>query len=169
MKCTSCLAVVLAATSLVARGQTVEKIMSGRQMRVLHAGMDADGDELVTLEEGSSFVRSINLMRVRSQSVRIMENMDTNTDGLLSLDEFEADLRHFKMDADRKVDFVQRFTSFDEDGDSLLSMRLSCTSVQRSFSMMARLTGQHCARLSSMTAPSAKFLKASPTRGLGKK
>ena len=56
-----------------------------------------------------------------------------------------------------------------EPGKPALDEIVAAHSVQRSFSMMARLTGQHYARLSSMTAHSAKFLKASPTRGLGKK
>jgi Ca2+-binding EF-hand superfamily protein len=111
---------VLLAT--VVRGHELVKIMSGNQLRLLHAAMDADSNELVTIEEGSKLVASVCVVPMQTQSMSIMQTMDTNKDSLLSLDEFQEDLKHFKMEAVLKEDFVNRFASFDDTGDGLLSM-----------------------------------------------
>ena len=52
--------VLLAACSIPGvEGQNLEKMQSGGQMRLLHTGMDVDGDESVSLDEGSGGVQRL--------------------------------------------------------------------------------------------------------------
>lgn len=110
------------------------KAMSGEQMRMLHTVMDTDSNDQVSLEEGSKFVRELRMSVMLKQGMPIMQNMDTNNDGQLSLEEFKADLQHISMDEDQKELFVEKFGSFDDDGDELLST----TEVQPLFTFMFR-------------------------------
>lgn len=113
---------VACSVSLVATAaQEVVQVMSGAQMRVLAAAMDADADGLVSREEAAKVVRSIRVGQSWQQSAPIMDSMDTNKDGSLSLDELKQDLRHFKIDDARKEEYAHSFGSFDDDGDGLLS------------------------------------------------
>jgi len=116
--------VLLAACSIPGvEGQNMEKMQSGGQMRLLHTGMDVDGDESVSLDEGSALVQSICIMPMYHQSASIMQNMDTNKDEQLSLDEFTEDLKKLaKVTEEQKLDYTNRFASFDEDGDKVLNM-----------------------------------------------
>ena len=101
--------------------QQLIKVMSGAQMKMLHAAMDADGDELVSLEEASRLVRGLRTAVAWQQAMAIMQTMDASKDGFLSLPELREDLRHFRVPDSRKDAFVDSFASFDEDGDGLLS------------------------------------------------
>ena len=103
-------------------GQDLVKIMSGSQMRLLHAAMDTDNDKMVTQEEGAVLVREFCMSPMLRQTMPIMTNMDANNDELLSLDEFKEDLKHMKMEGDRKEDYLSRFAEFDDNGDGLLSI-----------------------------------------------
>ena len=80
-------------------GQELVKVMSGAQMKVLHTAMDLSLDGKVSLEEGVAFVRSLRNAVAQRQSKPILDTMDANKDGLLSLNEFKEDLRHFKLEA----------------------------------------------------------------------
>ena len=101
--------------------QQLVKVMSGSQMRQLHAAMDSNGDGFVSHEEGSKLVRRLRAAEMWQQTGQIMQTMDTNKDGFLSVDELTEDLRHFKIADEQKADFIGRFSSFDVDGDGLLS------------------------------------------------
>lgn len=116
---------LLAASAMasVAAGQELIKITSAEQMALLHLAMDTDHDGSLTPEEGSKFLRDMNRETGRMQAMGIMGNMDTNRDGLLSLDEFREDVKHFKTISDeKKEDFANHFPSFDDDGDGSLSL-----------------------------------------------
>ena len=96
--------------------------MSGAQMRVLHAAMDMDHDKLASLDEAAQLVTYLRTQVKAQQTVRIMTTMDTNGDGGLSAGELQEDLRHTKLDASLKEHLVSSFSSFDKDGDALLSL-----------------------------------------------
>lgn len=105
-----------------ASGQMI-KTFSADQMRMLHAEMDTNKDKLVALEEASMFVRSLRTVIMLEPALPVMQSMDANKDGFLSLGELASDLRRLKMDEARKEDLVRRFASFDNDGDKRLSMQ----------------------------------------------
>ena len=52
-----CLVLLAACSILGVEGQHMEKMQSGRQMRLLHAGMDVDGNDSVSIDEGSGGVQ----------------------------------------------------------------------------------------------------------------
>merc|ERR1712232_5086 len=99
------------------------KRFSAGQMRMLHAEMDTDADELVAFDEACKFVRNLRTVVMIQSSLPVMQSMDANRDSFLSRDELEHDLRHLSMEDARKEDIAGRFASFDGDGDELLSMR----------------------------------------------
>uniref|UniRef100_A0A7S3B448 EF-hand domain-containing protein n=1 Tax=Haptolina ericina TaxID=156174 RepID=A0A7S3B448_9EUKA len=101
--------------------QQLIKLMSSAQMKMLHAAMDGDGDELVSFEEASNVVRELRTAEAWRQGMPIMQNMDSNKDGFLSHAELVEDLSHFRIPLARKAAFADSFASFDEDGDGLLS------------------------------------------------
>ena len=104
-----------------ASGQQLVKVMSGAQMRMLHAAMDTNGDDLVSKEEASTLVRTLRTAVMQQQTIGIVQTMDADQDGFLSLAELHEDLRHFRIEEERKATFVDRFPSFDDDGDGRLS------------------------------------------------
>lgn len=97
------------------------KVMSGAQMRQLHATMDTDADSKVSLDEAFTFVKVLRTSLEAQSSFRIMETMDANKDGRLSQQEFANDLRHLNIPDERKAHFRRKFPSFDDDGDAVLS------------------------------------------------
>eukprot|EP00591_Stephanopyxis_turris_P010667 CAMPEP_0195527530 /NCGR_PEP_ID=MMETSP0794_2-20130614/29251_1 /TAXON_ID=515487 /ORGANISM="Stephanopyxis turris, Strain CCMP 815" /LENGTH=246 /DNA_ID=CAMNT_0040658453 /DNA_START=217 /DNA_END=957 /DNA_ORIENTATION=+ len=98
------------------------KVMSEDEMRILHLAMDVDFDKLVSFEEGLKFAREVSISPMLRQSMAIMRNMDSNRDMFLSLEEFKSDLKHLSINEDDKHDLANRFASFDEDGDGVLSV-----------------------------------------------
>ena len=97
------------------------KVMSGAQMRQLHATMDTDADSKVSLDEAFTFVKVLRTSLEAQSSFRIMETMDANKDGRLSQQEYAKDLRHLNIPDERKAHFRRKFPSFDDDGDAVLS------------------------------------------------
>jgi len=115
-----CLSLALTARHSAAAQQIV-KVMSGAQMRMLHMAMDTGGDALVSTEEAATFVRGLRTSLALQQVEKIHEAMDTSKDGMLSLDELTDDLQHFRIDDAQKRRFADSFSSFDDNGDALLS------------------------------------------------
>uniref|UniRef100_A0A7S0Q2E6 EF-hand domain-containing protein n=1 Tax=Coccolithus braarudii TaxID=221442 RepID=A0A7S0Q2E6_9EUKA len=111
---------VCMAISSPGRAQVIKRF-SADQMRMLHAEMDANKDEFVSLDEGSKFVRDLRTVIMLRPAIAIMQNMDANKDSFLSLEEFKEDLALLKMGEGRKEDLVHKFASFDDNGDELLS------------------------------------------------
>ena len=79
------------------------KVMSGAQMRQLHATMDTDADSLVSLDEAFTFVKVLRTSLEAQSSFRIMEIMDANKDGRLSQQEYAKDLRNLNIPDERKL------------------------------------------------------------------
>ena len=105
----------------LASGQELVKVMSSAQMRMLHAAMDSDQNDRVTPEEATAFVRNLRESLELQQAGKILKTMDANKDGQLSFDEFDTDLKHFKVDEDTKDRFRKAFHKFDDNGDGVLS------------------------------------------------
>mmetsp|Transcript_18049 Transcript_18049/g.53082 ORF Transcript_18049/g.53082 Transcript_18049/m.53082 type:complete len:271 (-) Transcript_18049:261-1073(-) len=102
-----------------AAGQMQIQSMSGAQMRILHAAMDEDSDGRVTIAEGAKLVRRLRTALMLRQSAPIMQTMDTDRDGYLSAEEFQADLEH--MDVKGKRTIEDSFDGFDTDRDGRLA------------------------------------------------
>ncbi|EOD16213.1 hypothetical protein EMIHUDRAFT_256219 [Emiliania huxleyi CCMP1516] len=88
-------------------------------MRILHAAMDEDSDGRVTIAEGAKLVRRLRTALMLRQSAPIMQTMDTDRDGYLSAEEFQADLEH--MDVKGKRTIEDSFDGFDTDRDGRLA------------------------------------------------
>ena len=104
-----------------ANGQQLVKVMSGTQMRVLHAAMDENNDAMVSLDEASAFVKGLRTSLELQNSLQIMETIDANKDGSLSQQEYVEDLRHLKITHERRQHFGGKFMAFDDNGDAVLS------------------------------------------------
>lgn len=90
-------------------------------MRLLHAFVDGNQDGAMDMDEGTKFVRSQRMATVLAQNAHILQNMDTNRDTQLTLEEFKADLQHFKWTEEHKQGLVNRFAHFSARGAEVLS------------------------------------------------
>lgn len=92
------------------------------ELKGIHGLMDADGSGSVSLDEGLAYVSSVRSKISTTDSLAILDNMDTNKDNQLSLGEFRADLKLFdKMDDDERESLEGMFSLFDQDADELLN------------------------------------------------
>jgi len=102
------------------------------QLRKLHAKMDGDANGKVSLAEAIQFMRDVRNSAIVADGTEIMENMDSDKDGKLSLDEFLKDMfgdfegkasnaeEAATLDA-HKARQSEKFKAADADSDGLLN------------------------------------------------
>mmetsp|Transcript_96326 Transcript_96326/g.167237 ORF Transcript_96326/g.167237 Transcript_96326/m.167237 type:complete len:308 (-) Transcript_96326:104-1027(-) len=94
---------------------------SDTEMKAMFKLIDADGDDFLTLEEGLAYVTKARMNLSIQSAQQIMEKMDTDKNGLLSLEEFQADLKSHSVSEPQMKALEEMFTLFDEDADKVLS------------------------------------------------
>lgn len=113
--------VALVATTTTIHGQEIIKITSAEDMQFLHLALDNDVDGFIKEEDGIIYIKELVLQKKAMAAFGIMQHMDKDQDGKLSLEEYKDDLQHLNMDDKLKEDFVKSFSDFDDDGDGMLS------------------------------------------------
>ena len=89
----ACLSAFLALLVIVfTHGQELIKMTSAEDMLFLFMAIDNDMDGVLTYEDGIKYIEHLVLQKQLFRASGILQNMDTDKDGLLSLEEFKADL-----------------------------------------------------------------------------
>lgn len=105
--------------------------LTAEQLRALHGHMDRDGDGFVSRQELLSFERLMSTKRARATADAIVQEMDIDRDGKLSLSEHLADLDNQVDGGDaedleytrlQKEADTQKFLAADTNGDGQLDL-----------------------------------------------
>lgn len=106
------------------RAQTLERALRTEELSAMHRILDSDSNGLASLDEGLAYVRSHRKAVSAIGVSQILNNMDSDKDGRLSIQEFLDDLVHWKLEDDDKEEMKEavesRFISYDADQDGLL-------------------------------------------------
>lgn len=109
-----------------------EIALSDKQLTGLHARFDRDDDGKVSLEELKSYAKSVTKDIAARDVKSILEELDLNKDGKLSLEEHTHDTEQQSMGGDHEEmqEFQQwmnaeaaKFAAADEDGDGMLDLK----------------------------------------------
>jgi len=110
----------------------IEESLTATQLRAMHSKFDKDGDGKVSLSEVMAHAQEMgSAMAAKDMSV-ILEEVDTNKDGVLSLDEHMSDIRNqvdggdaeeLKELEQRKQLEASKFRAADGDGNGALNLK----------------------------------------------
>lgn len=94
---------------------------SDDEIRELFIGIDKNGDGLIDLEELKIFLKSSGYASctLDSKAQEIMDKLDVDKDGELSIREFEEAWVHFQLSHDEKL-MASLFDFFDKNGDGII-------------------------------------------------
>eukprot|EP00931_Biecheleriopsis_adriatica_P076729 TRINITY_DN50410_c0_g1_i1.p1 TRINITY_DN50410_c0_g1~~TRINITY_DN50410_c0_g1_i1.p1 ORF type:complete len:270 (-),score=59.33 TRINITY_DN50410_c0_g1_i1:43-810(-) len=105
----------------LARSQTIEKVMSSKQMKQMHVVFDLDGNGKVSMSEGVQYVESLRRHISSRDTLGILQVMDVDKDGQLSLVEFQEDLKKWDVSENDRRAAMTHFKIFDSDEDQVLN------------------------------------------------
>lgn len=110
----------------------IEESLTSDQLRKMHAKLDMDGDGKASMTEIMAHAAEVGAAMATKDVGGILEEIDLNKDGALSLDEHMQDLQtqaaggdeqDFKELEDRKQLEVAKFRAADANGDGLLGLK----------------------------------------------
>merc|ERR1719223_2117592 len=110
----------------------IEESLTAAQLRAMHSKFDKDGNGKVSLSEVMSHAQEMGSAIAAKDMNAILEEVDTNKDGVLSLDEHMSDIRNqvdggdpeeLKELEERKRVETSKFRAADGDGNGVLNLK----------------------------------------------